>query len=400
MKKFINTKTILFSLILVLFITNNIISQTIHFEFANEQITGTSPQYYEFDIMASSDSPAQFKVAQVYLSYNALGFGTYIKNNGKVLITYAGSQSDLLYPVIGTGGQIGNYEPSVIDNSASVIAIQNIWYKSGTGTETGVQLSNTLSSTPKVFVHVKIEILNQSQTSGISFVNGTISQGNLQNYLFTTGNNKSVYPGVTYGSGLNSPLPVELSSFTAVVNKKGILLNWSTETEVNNYGFEIEGAPNSLKKENAVNNFTKIGFVAGNGNSNSPKKYSYLIEGVKYGNYAYRLKQIDNDGKYEYSKTIEVNAGEIPNGFVLEQNYPNPFNPSTIIRFASSESSLARLVIYDVLGNEVAELLNEQLEANKVYNLEFNARNLASGVYYYRLITTNKNIVKKMLLLK
>lgn len=397
MKKFINTKTILFSLILVLFITNNIISQTIHFEFANEQITGTSPQYYEFDIMASASAPTQFKVAQLYLAYNTVGFGT----NPNVELTYdLQVGQELLSPVNGGGGNLGLYVPSFKINAPGRLAIQNRWYKTGTGS--GYSLSNQLTSVAKRYVHVKILIVDPNQTAGISFVNPIINKGNLQHYYFTTSgsDDKTVYPNVTYGSGLNSPLPVELSSFTAVVNKRGILLNWSTETEVNNYGFEIEGAPNSLKKENAVNNFTKIGFVAGNGNSNSPKKYSYLIEGVKYGNYAYRLKQIDNDGKYEYSKTIEVNAGEIPNGFVLEQNYPNPFNPSTIIRFASSESSLARLVIYDVLGNEVAELLNEQLEANKVYNLEFNARNLASGVYYYRLITTNKNIVKKMLLLK
>lgn len=399
MKKFIKTKTILVGLILVLFLTNNIISQTIHFEFANAQITGIAPdQFYEFDILASATQPTQFKVAQLYIAYNTAGFG----NNPTIEITYALDNSELLWPVIGPQSQIGNYSASSTININGILVIHNIWYKSGDGSLTGYSLSNQLTNSPKRYVHVKMAILDPNQTAGISFVNPSINKGNLQHYYFTTPgtNNKTVYSTVTYGSGLNSPLPVELNSFTAEVNKKGILLNWTTETEVNNYGFEIESAPVGLQKQDFEKNFTKIGFVAGSGNSNSPKKYSYLIEGVKYGKYAYRLKQIDNDGKYEYSKAIEVNAGEIPNGFVLEQNYPNPFNPSTTIRFASSESSLARLVIYDVLGNEVAELLNEQLEANKVYNIEFNSSNLASGVYYYRLITLNKNIVKKMLLLK
>lgn len=399
MKKFISLKLFAMSLIFIVFFANNVFCQTIHFEFANAQITGTAPnQFYEFDILASATQPTQFKVAQLYISYNTAGFG----NNPAIEITYALDNSELLWPVIGPLSQIGNYSASWAKNSNGILVIQNIWYKSGSGSLTGYSLSNQLTNSPKRYVHVKMAIADPNQTAGISFVNPSISKGNLQHYHFTTPgtNNKAVYPNVTYGPGLNSPLPVELNSFTVEVNKKGILLNWATETEVNNYGFDIESALVGLNKQDNEKNFTKIGFVAGSGNSNSPKKYSYLIEGVKYGKYAYRLKQIDNDGKYEYSKVIEVNAGEIPNGFVLEQNYPNPFNPKTNIRFASSENETARLVVYDVLGNEVAELFNDKLEANKVYNIEFNASNLSSGVYFYAIKTNSFNQIKKMILLK
>jgi hypothetical protein len=153
-----------------------------------------------------------------------------------------------------------------------------------------------------------------------------------------------------------------------------------------------------------------IGFV-GHGNTNSPKDYSFTDNSVGYGKYSYRLKQIDTDGQFEYSKVIEVNAGNIPDGFVLEQNYPNPFNPSTTIKFALAETQKAELKVFDVLGNEVASLFNGIAEGGKIYEVEFNSqsvsgqsfrlvRNLPSGIYFYRLETDSKVESRKMLLLK
>jgi Subtilase family/Secretion system C-terminal sorting domain/Bacterial pre-peptidase C-terminal domain len=210
----------------------------------------------------------------------------------------------------------------------------------------------------------------------------------------------------TFGYGLvnslnvyQNPLPVELSSFTLKVLSGGIKLNWVTQTEVNNYGFEVERATIKSNKPDD-NHWENIGFVEGNGNSSSPKYYSYIDEGIKYGTYKYRLKQIDNDGTYEFSDQIEVYVGEIPGGFVLEQNYPNPFNPSTRIKFAVDESTNTTLKIYDILGNEIATLFNEITEAGKVYELEFTASELPSGLYIYNLITETKSKSRKMILLK
>ncbi len=398
MKKFLNTKIFLTGFVLVLFLANNINAQTIHFEFANEKITGTAPnQFYEFDILASANQSTKFKVAQLYIAYNTAGFGSNIVANKKLSLELG----ELLFGVFVPPSNFASYDTSTADNSNSVFVIQNNW-KRTSGTTPGYTLSNELNSTPKTYVHVKIAIADPNQTAGISFVNPSISKGNLQHYYFTTPgtDNKTVYPNVTYGSGLNSPLPVELNSFTAEVNKKGILLNWTTETEVNNYGFEIEVSEIKAQDQGNEKNFTKIGFVAGNGNSNSPKKYSYLIEGVKYGRYAFRLKQVDNDGKYQYSKTVEITVPMINAEFILEQNYPNPFNPITNIRFALRESDNVRLVVYDILGNEVEELFNGKTEANKIYDIPFDASKLASGVYYYRLSTNSKSMVKKMLVVK
>jgi hypothetical protein len=199
------------------------------------------------------------------------------------------------------------------------------------------------------------------------------------------------------GLGSPDPLPVELSSFSAIVLENAIKLNWRTETEVSNYGFEIERASSSTTP---LQGWEKIGFVEGHGNSNSPKDYSFVDENVSSGKYLYRLKQIDTDGQFEYSKIIEVDAGNIPDGFVLEQNYPNPFNPSTSIKFALAETQQAELKIFDILGNEVANLFNGIAEGEKVYEQEFNGKNLSSGIYFYRLETEIKVENRKMLLLK
>ncbi len=207
---------------------------------------------------------------------------------------------------------------------------------------------------------------------------------------------------VTSATGIlqiDSNLPVELSSFTAkVLRSGGIKLDWQTETEVSNYGFEVERLQDyNIEK---LQEWEKIGFVEGNGNSNSPKDYSFTDNNAQYSKYAYRLKQIDTDGQFEYSKIIEVNAGNIPDGFVLEQNYPNPFNPSTTIKFALAETQIAKLVVYDVLGNEVIIPFNGIAEGGKVYEAEFNGENLSSGIFFYRLETDNKVENRKMLLLK
>jgi hypothetical protein len=145
--------------------------------------------------------------------------------------------------------------------------------------------------------------------------------------------------------------------------------------------------------------------VEGHGNSNSPKDYTFADNNAQYGSYAYRLKQVDTDGSFEYSKVVEVDAGNIPDGFVLEQNYPNPFNPTTTIKFALAETQKAELKVFDLLGNEVATLFNDIAEGGKVYEVEFNShsggdRNLSSGLYFYQLATDRKVENHKMLLIK
>jgi photosystem II stability/assembly factor-like uncharacterized protein len=211
----------------------------------------------------------------------------------------------------------------------------------------------------------------------------------------------------TYGRGLweteiNAPLPVELVDFNASVSGKSITLNWSTATEVQNYGFDIERC-----YIDNVNQFQweKIGFVEGNGNSNTWKEYSFNDKSISInGKYKYRLKQIDFNGSFEYLKETEVDVNFF-NSYVLLQNHPNPFNPSTIIRYiipvVSNGFQHVTLKIFDALGNEVAVLVNEPQKAG-VHEVKFNSLNfsISSGIYFYRLSAGNFIQTKKMLLIK
>jgi hypothetical protein len=191
-------------------------------------------------------------------------------------------------------------------------------------------------------------------------------------------------------------LPVELSSFSAVILDNGVKLNWRTETEVNNYGFEILRAHTSTPL--SVKEWDVLGFVEGSGNSNSPKEYSFMDNNVTAGKYSYRLKQIDTDGKFEYSKVIEVDLGS-PQKFELSQNYPNPFNPVTTIRYSLTQSGNVKLIVYNLLGEQIAELDNGFKEAG-IHTINFNAENLNSGIYIYDLEAGELVQSRKMLLVK
>ncbi len=195
----------------------------------------------------------------------------------------------------------------------------------------------------------------------------------------------------------SNPLPVELTTFTASVVDKNVELNWETATEVNNYGFEIERQ--YLESSIKLQEWEKISFVEGHGNSNSPKYYSYTDNTLeKSGNYVYRLKQVDIDGTYEYSEEVEIDFGS-PEAYELSQNYPNPFNPTTSIKYNLPTDAYVRLNVYNILGETIAELVNTKKSAG-YHNVTFNAEGLNSGIYFYKLETNNFTQIHKMLLIK
>jgi hypothetical protein len=194
------------------------------------------------------------------------------------------------------------------------------------------------------------------------------------------------------------PLPVELTSFRAESHPSSVTLRWSTATEVNNYGFEVERRAMVNGQWN-VEHWQRAGFVEGNGSSNSPTEYSFSDINLHDGKYSYRLKQIDRDGKFSYSQEVEVGVVSAPNAFVLQQNFPNPFNPSTSISFVLSERAHTTLNVYDMLGREVAKLAEGTMDAG-MHTVQFNASSLASGIYFYRLSSGRMNQIKKMTLLQ
>jgi hypothetical protein len=179
-------------------------------------------------------------------------------------------------------------------------------------------------------------------------------------------------------------LPVELTSFTASFAQSLTTLQWKTATEVNNYGFEIERRKVSESMSNGVIEWNKVGFVNGAGTTNTEHTYSFTDANVSSGTYVYRLKQIDNDGTYKYSSEAEVTI-TMPTVFALNQNYPNPFNPSTTIAFDIPEQSQVTLKIYDLLGKEVATLMNNEIAAAGNHTKQWNASTMPSGVYFYKL---------------
>jgi len=197
-------------------------------------------------------------------------------------------------------------------------------------------------------------------------------------------------------------IPVELFSFTSSVNDNNVTLNWMTATETNNMGFQIErGKTKDARREE----WDIIGFINGKGTTTETQTYSFSDENLDAGNYQYRLKQMDFDGSYSYTNTIEAEIAS-PNKFVLEQNYPNPFNPSTIIKYSipnviSTEGRNLNVIlkVYDIIGNEVATLVNE-VQSSGNYEVEFNAENLSSGIYFYELKTGSLILTKKMILLQ
>lgn len=188
-------------------------------------------------------------------------------------------------------------------------------------------------------------------------------------------------------------LPVELSSFTANVFKRDVSLTWETSSEENNSGFDIE------RKVNGTDNWVKVGNVKGNGTTSNATQYYFSDRNLTTGEYNYRLKQIDYNGNFEYHNLTSLIIIGTPNVFNLYQNYPNPFNPSTTINFDTPTDGVVSLVVFDNSGKEVARILNEFKPAG-YHSVNFNASNLSSGVYFYKMTLNGNSQVFKMTLLK
>jgi hypothetical protein len=192
-------------------------------------------------------------------------------------------------------------------------------------------------------------------------------------------------------------IPVELTSFTGLPDENKIILNWSTASEMNNMGFEIQRLQD---KNEELPEWHVIGFISGSGTSAEVQNYSFSDENLVPGFYSYRLKQIDYNGNFIYSNEIEVELINTLTDYQLFQNYPNPFNPETNIRFTLPRESKVKLAVFNILGEQVTELINSVMQQGK-HEVSFNAINLASGVYLYRLdIENGFSDMRKMVLLR
>lgn len=199
--------------------------------------------------------------------------------------------------------------------------------------------------------------------------------------ISTTGNTDSV----TY-------VPVELASYSAIIiGDNSVKLNWTTATETNNLGFEVQRSIDGIK-------FEKVKFIDGFGTTSEEHLYTFMDESLPAGTYYYRLAQTDFNGVITYTDAIQVNIST-PNEYSLLQNYPNPFNPTTTIKFALKETGLVDLKVYNILGQLVATVINKEMKAGN-HTVDFDASRLSSGIYFYSIKTGNFSAVKKMVVMK
>ena len=187
------------------------------------------------------------------------------------------------------------------------------------------------------------------------------------------------------------PVPVELTSFTGNYIDDSVILNWTTATESNNFGFEVE-------KRYEETLFENIGFVAGSGSSTVEMQYSFIDDDILQNRMFYRLKQIDLSGEFVYYNAIMVDV-PIVTDYQLLQNFPNPFNPGTTIKYSVPKQSEIKLVMYDIIGNEI-EKLYEGVQEEGVHQIDFNAGNLSSGIYFVSMTADNFSKSIKISLLK
>ncbi|MCX6163832.1 MAG: T9SS type A sorting domain-containing protein [Ignavibacteriae bacterium] len=219
-----------------------------------------------------------------------------------------------------------------------------------------------------------------------------LNQANAVNHTLTG----TVTGFSTFTGGQQASMPVELSAFNSSVNGRDVKLQWVTSSETNNAGFEIQKSV--LGNNNSV--WNKIGYINGNGTKNTPTNYSFIDSKLNAGKFQYRLKQIDNNGNFAYhilNNTVEIG---VPSIFTLSQNYPNPFNPKTKIDFQIPNDTKVTMKIYDITGREIVTLINNEFKKADYYTVDFNPINVASGVYFYRIIADKFIATKKMVLIK
>jgi len=232
----------------------------------------------------------------------------------------------------------------------------------------------------------------------VDLTDAVINEGDSLNTMIPGSGVLTVY------AKLSPPVPVELSAFSANVEGQDVILTWVTQSELNNFGFEVQRSEDGVM-------FGKIAFIQGNGTTSIPKEYTFVDEKLNFGEYYYRLKQVDLDGGSEFSEIIEAII-EIPKDYVLYQNYPNPFNPETTIGYRLPFEAVVTLKIYDITGREIKALLDNNLYPPGVYTISWKGRSdfekpVASGVYFYSIRLQKSRESKtffvqtrKMLLLK
>ena len=332
----------------------------------------TSSTVYEFDIIIQPLSPTtSFELA----SYECvISFNTSI-NSGSLSFSIVSGTSELL----------PSQQPTFVNIFGNLLDV-------GISFPPGFANGTIINGTKKIGrFRLTSSAVSNTLNANLNWVNGPSEPGTFITAYVNNSNTDITNPDNHIVNLVNPVLPVELSSFNVKAYGSLVELKWQTATEINNLGFDVERKSNNIE-------WKKVGFVEGNGNNNSTKNYSFTDKNLLGGTqFTYRLKQIDNDGKFSYSD--EVNVVVVPDKFELFQNYPNPFNPSTKIKFALPFRTKVRLDVYNILGQKIQTLVDGEMEAG-YHEVIFNASDLSNGTYIYRLIADNFSRTEKMLLVK
>ncbi len=296
-------------------------------------------------------------------------FTTYCIYRDLALGTLASDHNDF-FPVNATNGNVGYFNTTA---TPTLLAWQTA----------SSQDPNSLSVDPLFVSSTDLHLVNTTTPlmgKGIAIPGVTTDfDGEIRDSIPEIGADE--FPGI---------IPVELASFSASLVKGDVILTWKTATEINNRGFEIERGINGQ--------FTTVGFIPGAGTTTENQSYTFTDKQVLAGSHSYRLKQIDFDGSYSYSNTIEVDV-TTPLTFNLSQNYPNPFNPTTKINYSVPFDSKVTISVYSVTGELVMELVNDNVSSGS-YSVDFDGSNLASGMYIYKMTAGSFTQTNKMMLMK
>ena len=349
---------------------------------------------------------------------NCVYFDLYLQQNGGPGPLYL-ADADFKFTF-----NVANFSGSTIEY---IDGSNELWNSNGTATGSyNENIAPTFLAANQLAINVQPPSVSTQTNfnSRVAKVDATTSKHKLGQFVVYTISNASGYFGLTWLTGIggtvvtsfdpatpwnssqatgtlevitDTPLPVQLASFTGnVENKRDVKLAWRTEFESNNTGFEVE-------RKSGDGTWLKVGFISGHGTTNTPADYRYEDKKLNSGKYNYRLRQIDNNGNYEYYNLENAVEVGIPTKFDMSQNYPNPFNPTTKIDFDLPLDSRISIILYDISGREIKTLVNDQRTAG-YYTVQFNSSGLASGTYFYRIMTKSSGadfiMTKKMMLIK
>lgn len=325
----------------------------------------------------------QFTNWQKYSGTGSLTFQVVLHQNGKILVYYNNMNATLTSATVGIENSAGNDGLQVVYNAAYVA--NNLALEFAADPEW--LTSNTYNGSLFNGNSVDVELTFQSEDYPL---------GNYSMDLVVSSTDP-VTPTVTVPVTMEIvQIPVELTGLSANADRNNVNLSWSTATETNNSGFQVE------RQIKGSNEWTNVSFVNGKGTTTEVNSYNFVDKGLSVGTYSYRLKQVDFDGTFEYSPVIEVEVNA-PDQYTLYQNYPNPFNPTTTIEYSLPEKADVTISIYNALGELVTTLVHATMEAG-YQKASFNASAFTSGTYIYQIkaVGNGKTFTdtKKMVLIK